>query len=701
MAAPIAVIVTNTTTATKTEGCGSQSFSAFTTTLGVGLRCEHGYAWKITAYPAGFEYEVPDPRPGAQLGTTINMRDGDARGQTFAFSMDVAGSYTVQLIVTGADGVASTAVTSMVTVASASGLTQRYMDGGASGLNDGTSPTNAWETADLAGSGLVAIGSDVVLNVAGGQTYSPTVNADMGDNDANWRIIWDDTGTKPIIDKTAGNWFRFRNENVTFDGFVVIDSLLDDIRNAINIRQFVEDIVIRNCSTVSGKKLKSFTEFSPTQTTRMLFISNDTSNGLVKNYSGAFGDINQLDVVGGHYGSSVDERCFRLTADAHASFNGVKMTGTNKFLLRFQDGSNHTVERCYITKNTGGVAGGCVSLGLNSGLPETVRLSRNYFQTADASCIRHQIGTAAGNENLCVVSTYMEVTAGTGSCIDTNEVTLNLKTIIVANCTMVSASTGSFPMLQDKSTVGVRINCNIVQYTGTATSNDFMILFEDSGPTVDITDNVYILGNLTTTLRYSAVSAGDKNLTDFNVITGVSGQTEAVRTIDSNLLPSATDASTNVNSVVEDYYGNKLVPTEAGISGSVQALPPDISTLTPADGATGVSGSLSSLLIVFDKTMVIGIAGDFTFFDASDDSVVGVVPFGDVLINAGDKTKVTIPFTFSVENKSIYIQASTSILKSLVSGSPWGGISNKTDWNFAVGNGPKGSSAVRYYYYGK
>lgn len=179
----------------------------------------------------------------------------------------------------------------------------------------------------------------------------------------------------------------------------------------------------------------------------------------------------------------------------------------------------------------------------------------------------------------------------------------------------------------------------------------------------------------------------------------VSGSNSATLTF--NYTIQSGDASTDLDYVgttaltlnsgtIKDAAGNTATLTLAtpGTSGSlgsakafvVDGVAPTISTLSPADGATGVSAG-TTLDVTFSEAVSAG-TGNITIRKSSDNSVVQTIAVtaGSVSF-AGDGVSIT-PATLP-SNTALYIQIDNGAVLD-AAGNSFSGISNTTTWNFTT-----------------
>ena len=137
------------------------------------------------------------------------------------------------------------------------------------------------------------------------------------------------------------------------------------------------------------------------------------------------------------------------------------------------------------------------------------------------------------------------------------------------------------------------------------------------------------------------------------------------------------------------YYrvkGTNSVGTTIGSILSFTTLdgtPPTVTTLSPADDATGVTSS--NLEITFDENVQKG-TGNMLIKKSSDDAVVATIDVTDSKISINNATvTLNIGSTLTLpSNTELYIQIPNTAFKDL-SGNAFAGILDKTSWSFTTG----------------
>ncbi|TRX29108.1 T9SS sorting signal type C domain-containing protein [Flavobacterium franklandianum] len=122
--------------------------------------------------------------------------------------------------------------------------------------------------------------------------------------------------------------------------------------------------------------------------------------------------------------------------------------------------------------------------------------------------------------------------------------------------------------------------------------------------------------------------------------------------------------------------------TAASLPSTSDTTPPTVTTLSPADNATGVAIN-SNLVLTFDENVVVGTAGDIVIYN-SDTTVFETIPYNDSRIVFNGTTGVTInPLGIFVNNAGYYVQIANTAIRD-VALNAYAGISNNTTWNFTA-----------------
>ncbi len=136
----------------------------------------------------------------------------------------------------------------------------------------------------------------------------------------------------------------------------------------------------------------------------------------------------------------------------------------------------------------------------------------------------------------------------------------------------------------------------------------------------------------------------------------------------------------------DDLFGNSFV----GIADTTtwnfttDGTPPTVSTLTPTDGAEGVSAN-SNLLITFNENVVAGV-GNILIKKSSDNSIVQTIDVTDGGLVEVSGTDVTInPSSNLGLATAYYVQIDAGAFEDN-SGNSFAGIADTTTWNFTIGS---------------
>ncbi len=120
------------------------------------------------------------------------------------------------------------------------------------------------------------------------------------------------------------------------------------------------------------------------------------------------------------------------------------------------------------------------------------------------------------------------------------------------------------------------------------------------------------------------------------------------------------------------------------ISVTVDTVAPTVTTLSPADNATGINLN-PSFVMTFNEA-VIKHSGTATLYKTSDNSVIETINVINPAISGNETTTMSIqPSVNLLANTGYYILVDTGAFTDLV-GNQYAGISNTTAWNFTTGN---------------
>jgi len=117
---------------------------------------------------------------------------------------------------------------------------------------------------------------------------------------------------------------------------------------------------------------------------------------------------------------------------------------------------------------------------------------------------------------------------------------------------------------------------------------------------------------------------------------------------------------------------------------SVVAAAPIVSSLSPADGATGVSVATAALSLQFDQ-VVQGGAGNITLKRSSDDSIIEAIAVTSAQVTGSGTDTITISLSAPINeyNASFYVQIAATAFRN-GAGETYAGIADTTTWNFST-----------------
>lgn len=155
---------------------------------------------------------------------------------------------------------------------------------------------------------------------------------------------------------------------------------------------------------------------------------------------------------------------------------------------------------------------------------------------------------------------------------------------------------------------------------------------------------------------------------------------------------TTTDLSGTVSGTIIDQVGNALVnftPTGNNINTNhaivIDAINPSISTLSPADNATGVSLN-ANLIMTFDGPVTIG-TGNITVKTTSGNTTVETIDVTSGLVTGGGTAIITInPSTTLTGLTEYYVLVDATAFDD-VAGNSYAGIASTTAWSFTTGDG--------------
>ena len=638
-----AVITPQTTTSTKTQGFGCYSFLCTGSTLGVGIAALHRPVWEITSAPAGFTYTTTNPCEGSQQGDTLNLMTGDFEGWRFAFPMTHAGDYDIKLTLIDAEGNESTATTT-VTIASNSGASLIYVDGTATGSNDGSSPANAYTSFSSGVTALNAAGSGARMIVAGSQTYSPTTRSDI--NTDNKSIEWDNVGTRPVVNVSSSDVIRILScENFTVSGIKLSDATVSAKRFLLfNTGSVSKDVLLVDMAGDETDKPYSFYTTAGNHQSSGLLYRNDFSAGFQS--GGVFGYIG-LVCVGGDYGECPTERPFRINqTPTGVTFIGVNVEYANKDAIRLQDCDYNYIHQVRLHRTGDGVGGAAVKFGENSGVPKHTTINRSYISSVSSltgvhSAFRTDFGAGTDRDVVirdCVVDSLAE--NGAGTCISVVG-----DAVYILNNTVSVANNDSFLLFGGIGGSGL-VTGNLFKYNGIAPSvaTNNAELFKVDSSSIVVEDNAFDVGTYTPSTSY-LVGTSQYTIANYNALAHVARNAEVSFTIDANFGSDLVTTHSIPDGSLEDYYGKTLTPGGTAALGAVQTGPTVASTV-PADAATGVSASLTSFVINMSAACSFN---DFSF-TLTDGSTTLTYEVDDAIIASPANTEITVTVDLSTLN---------------------------------------------------
>lgn len=211
--------------------------------------------------------------------------------------------------------------------------------------------------------------------------------------------------------------------------------------------------------------------------------------------------------------------------------------------------------------------------------------------------------------------------------------------------------------------------------TGVAVDANLVITFDQA---VDVET-----GNITI---YK--SSDDSTAEEIDVTSGqVTGTgTDTITINPSSDLGSETSYYVQIAATAFDNSGGDSF---AGISDSTtwnfttaDAIAPSISSLSPADGATGVAVD-ANLVITFSEAVDVE-SGNIVIYKSSDDSAVATIDVtGGQVTGTGTDTITINPTSDLAANTSYYVQIAATAFDD-AAGNSFAGISDSTTWNFAT-----------------
>ncbi len=207
---------------------------------------------------------------------------------------------------------------------------------------------------------------------------------------------------------------------------------------------------------------------------------------------------------------------------------------------------------------------------------------------------------------------------------------------------------------------------------------------------IDVTfsEVVTSTGNVTVTLETGAVdrtctfavSSSTTGTCNYTVQSGDTTSDLTVNTISGTIADAASNAMTDFAPATNLAANKALV---------IDTTAPTITTLSPADNATGVS-TTANLVLTFDETVTAVAAKNLTIKKTSDDSTVETISITGVLVSGSGSTTITIDPTTTLANSTSYyvIIDSGAFIDTAINS--YAGISSTTEWNFTTSGGGGG-----------
>lgn len=200
---------------------------------------------------------------------------------------------------------------------------------------------------------------------------------------------------------------------------------------------------------------------------------------------------------------------------------------------------------------------------------------------------------------------------------------------------------------------------------------------------------VTFTGDALPLLPDSGLSSSAWRVEDDGVSVSISSVTRpTTSTIQINLASVLTGAVT-----VSLGYGNTgsgaTVPTDsssdplpAEVFITQDATPPLVETLSPADGATGVSPT-ANLVITFNTTVTAAASKNIIIKKSSDDSTVETIAANGGQVSISGATVTINPASTLADTTSYYVTIDAGAFEDAV-GNDYYGISSSTAWNFTT-----------------
>ena len=163
---------------------------------------------------------------------------------------------------------------------------------------------------------------------------------------------------------------------------------------------------------------------------------------------------------------------------------------------------------------------------------------------------------------------------------------------------------------------------------------------------------------------------------------------------------STTNSYTHASPLADGTYYLRVKATDAvGNASSYSsngtktiASTPTVTTLSPANGATGVS-PLTTLVITFDQNVTAVSAHNLAIKKASDNSTLMTIPANSGSISVNGSHATITPESALPETTALYVTIDSGAFTG-TSGAAYGGISGNSTWAFTTGTLPLSVTAL-------
>lgn len=295
-------------------------------------------------------------------------------------------------------------------------------------------------------------------------------------------------------------------------------------------------------------------------------------------------------------------------------------------------------------------------------------------------------------------------TAGDGNTSDTTLIIsgtaeANAGINVLRNGVSIGTTTASGAGSWSFDSTGTALADNTYSFTATASdsagntsvaSSSFSVSIDTGAPATPVV----------TGISSDSGTAGDGVTSDTTLSINGTAEANAVVTVLRDAVSIGTTSANGAGSWTFDYSGTALaagtyqftaVATDgAGNSSSastsfgvtVDTTAPTVSTLNPADNATGVLPT-ANLVLTFDS-VVTAQTGNITLRRTSDNGIFEQIPVGDPRVTGSGTTTITInPTATFAGGVGYYVQIDSTAFDD-VAGNGFAGISDITSWNFAT-----------------